>query len=84
MGCGTSVGDIQISLSGINAGTVRYSEENDQLPEEEEYNEEDEGGGVYTNIAAEQSKHKIPISELKKVISEKRKGDGFDNEYQVS
>ncbi|CAG2257823.1 Tyrosine-protein phosphatase non-receptor type 7,Receptor-type tyrosine-protein phosphatase R,Tyrosine-protein phosphatase non-receptor type 5,Receptor-type tyrosine-protein phosphatase beta,Receptor-type tyrosine-protein phosphatase N2 [Mytilus edulis] len=83
MGCATSVGDIQISLSGINAGKVRYSEENDQLPEEEEYNEEDEGGGVYTNIAAEQSKHKISISELKKVISEKRKGDGFDNEYQI-
>ncbi|CAG2230439.1 MEGF10_11 [Mytilus edulis] len=84
MGCATSVGDIQISLSGINAGKVRYSEENDQLPEEEEYSEEDEGGGVYTNIAAEQSKHKIPISELKKVISEKRKDDGFDNEYKVS
>lgn len=69
-------------MSGTNAGKVRYSE--DQLPEEEGYSEEDEGGGVYTNIAAEQSKHKIPISELKKVISEKRKDDGFDNEYKVS
>ncbi|CAC5380710.1 unnamed protein product [Mytilus coruscus] len=85
MSCETSVDDVQISLPGTKAGKVRYSEENDQLPEEEEYNEHDEEdeGDLYTNIAAEQTKHKIPISDLKKVINEKRKDEGFHNEYKI-
>ncbi|XP_052059414.1 receptor-type tyrosine-protein phosphatase kappa-like isoform X1 [Mytilus californianus] len=82
MSCETSVDDVQISLPGTKAGKVRYNEENDQLPEEEEYNEGDEGD-LYTNIAAEQTKHKISISDLKKVINEKRKDEGFHNEYKI-
>ncbi|VDI03857.1 Hypothetical predicted protein, partial [Mytilus galloprovincialis] len=50
----------------------------------QEEHEEEEEGNVYYNIPSEQSiiQHKIPIADLKKVIIEKRKEDGFKNEYE--
>lgn len=54
----------------------------DEYPEE--YDEEGEGN-VYNNIPSEQAitQYKIPIADLKKVINEKRKEEGFKNEYEV-
>ncbi|XP_052059524.1 receptor-type tyrosine-protein phosphatase epsilon-like [Mytilus californianus] len=54
----------------------------DEYPEE--HDEEDEGN-VYNNIPSEQTitQYKIPIADLKKVINEKRKENGFKNEYEL-
>ncbi|XP_071132314.1 receptor-type tyrosine-protein phosphatase epsilon-like [Mytilus edulis] len=54
----------------------------DEYPEE--YDEEGEGN-VYNNIPSEQAitQYKIPIADLKKVINEKRKEEGFKNEYEL-
>lgn len=56
----------------------------DEYPEE--HDEEGEEGNVYNNVPSEQkiTEYKIPISDLKKVINEKMKEDGFKNEYEVS
>ncbi|XP_052059438.1 receptor-type tyrosine-protein phosphatase alpha-like isoform X4 [Mytilus californianus] len=82
MGSKTSVDDVHVSVTGQHASNVRDSEENDQLPEEEEYDDEDERD-LYTNEVSRQTKYKIPISDLKKVINEKRKDEGFNNEYKI-
>lgn len=38
---------------------------------------------VYKNLPTERSVYKIPIRNLKEVISEKLKNDGFKKEYEV-
>ncbi|XP_071129167.1 receptor-type tyrosine-protein phosphatase kappa-like isoform X2 [Mytilus edulis] len=82
MGIKTSIEDVHVSVTGQHASNIRDSEENDQLPEEEEYEEEDERD-LYTNEVSRQTKYKIPISDLRNVINEKRKDEGFNNEYKI-
>lgn len=55
----------------------------DEYPDEYDNDEEE---NVYNNEPSEQNftKYKILIGDLKNVICEKRKGDGFKNEYEVS
>lgn len=83
MGIKTSIEDVHVSVTGQHTSKVRDSEENDQLPEEDEYEEEDERD-LYTNEVSRQTKYKIPISDLMNVINEKRKDEGFNNEYKVN
>ncbi|CAG2250517.1 unnamed protein product [Mytilus edulis] len=82
MGSKTSVEDVHVSVTVQLPSNRRDSDENDQLPEEEEYEEEDEKD-LYTNEVSRQTKYKIPISDLKNIINEKRKDEGFNNEYKI-
>lgn len=82
MGSKTSIEDVHVSVTGQHTSNVRDSEENYQLPEEEEYQEEDERD-LYTNEVSRQTKYKIQITDLKNVINDKRKDEGFNNEYKV-
>lgn len=83
MGSKIAIEDVHVSMTGQHTSNRRDSEENDQLPEEEEYEEKDERD-LYTNEVSRQTKYKIPISDLRNVINEKRKDEGFNNEYKVN
>ncbi|XP_063446352.1 uncharacterized protein LOC134725939 [Mytilus trossulus] len=70
------------SVSSIKDSKASVNAEMDEYPDEYDNDEEE---NVYNNEPSEQNftKYKIPIADLKNVICEKRKGDGFKNEYEI-
>ncbi|XP_063423138.1 receptor-type tyrosine-protein phosphatase epsilon-like [Mytilus trossulus] len=69
-------------LTGKQKGKTSVIEVMDEYPEE---HDEEDGGNIYNNIPSEQAitQYKIHIGDLKMVINEKRKEDGFKKEYEL-
>ncbi|CAC5380716.1 Tyrosine-protein phosphatase non-receptor type 5,Receptor-type tyrosine-protein phosphatase R,Receptor-type tyrosine-protein phosphatase eta,Tyrosine-protein phosphatase non-receptor type 7,Receptor-type tyrosine-protein phosphatase beta [Mytilus coruscus] len=74
--------NVKHPMSGKKESKTSVIEVKDEYPEE--YDEEEEEN-VYYNDPSEQkiTKYKVRIEDLQKVINEKRKDDGFKNEYEI-
>ncbi|CAC5380713.1 PTPRT [Mytilus coruscus] len=82
-GCDAGPEDVRVSLPQKHASKTSGYEGSEEIPEE--YDEEYEGnvyGNVYGNVQTV-AEYKISIADLKKVISEKQKDDGFKKEYDI-
>ncbi|CAC5415244.1 unnamed protein product [Mytilus coruscus] len=81
-GCVSEIDDLYVSVNkkyrraSISEVTTKIDVENDL----------DDDTNVYNNVASVQSvnKYKVLVGELKKVIDEKKRNEGFKKEYEVS
>ncbi|XP_052059403.1 receptor-type tyrosine-protein phosphatase mu-like isoform X2 [Mytilus californianus] len=78
-GCEADLEDVGVSLTQKHASKTSGYEGSEEIPEE--YEDEYEGN-VYGNVQTV-AEYKISIADLKKVINEKQKDDGFKKEYDI-
>ncbi|XP_063396036.1 receptor-type tyrosine-protein phosphatase mu-like isoform X1 [Mytilus trossulus] len=78
-GCDAYIEDVSVSLPETHSGNTSGYDGNEEIPQE--YEDEYEGN-VYGNVQTE-ADYKISIADLKKVINEKQKDEGFKKEYDI-
>ncbi|XP_071129128.1 receptor-type tyrosine-protein phosphatase mu-like isoform X1 [Mytilus edulis] len=78
-GCDAYLEDVSVSLPQNHASNTSGCDGSEEIPQE--YDEEYEGN-VYGNVQTK-ADYKIAIADLKKVINEKQKDEGFKKEYDI-